>query len=247
MRRVTVSKALPSRAQVRQLSQRVEQLKRNLARRVRPFVIECSGLPRAGKSSCIECVVHFLRRHKLTVFAPTEGASVAPQLIKEDGDLFGFNLWTASYSVARIFEGLHVRQPHPYQFVVLDRGPFDAMCWFEHLHARGEATKDDIRRITRFLRLPALNGIVDLVLLFGCRPAVAAKREIKDRLFQVEGQHATNLSSLKALFRSYRKAADCYEDDFNQIVWLDTTNSAGVRATAYSALSTVVDAVLKHQ
>ena len=85
----------------------------------RPYFFEFSGTPKSGKSTCIDSVSHFFRRLGFRVLAPTEGASRrTPRYLRDN--LFRFNIWSASYALTHILEGLS--SPEKYHIAILDRG-----------------------------------------------------------------------------------------------------------------------------
>ena len=66
-------------------------------RQKRPIVIEFSGSPKAGKTSCINSLELFLKRNGFSVKVVQERASVCPVSDKQSPM---FNLWTACTSLA---------------------------------------------------------------------------------------------------------------------------------------------------
>ncbi len=101
----------------------------------RPFFVEFAGTPKAGKSTCIDIVSHFFRRTGFHVLAPAEGASKrTPFYLKKDW--IAFNTWSACYALQHVLEGAHSGEP--YNIVMLDRGLFDALAWFEFLRMTGK-------------------------------------------------------------------------------------------------------------
>ena len=63
-----------------------------------PFSLSSQGLPKSGKSTCIDIVSHFFRRLDFKVLAPSEGASRrTPYYLKDDW--FAYNTWSPSYAL----------------------------------------------------------------------------------------------------------------------------------------------------
>ena len=98
----------------------------------RPIVIEFCGSPKAGKTSCISALSMFLRRNGFRVKVLVERASVCPVGNKYDPL---FNVWTICSALAELSETIS-NSPKDYDVVILDRGLFDALCWFEWQAAR---------------------------------------------------------------------------------------------------------------
>ena len=115
---------------------------------IRPYFFEFSGTPKSGKSTCIEIVPHFFRRVGFRVLSPTEGASRrTPRYLRDNW--FRFNIWSASYALTHILEGLS--SPERYHIAILDRGLFDALVWIQLLADRKQIALDDLKKVHEFL------------------------------------------------------------------------------------------------
>jgi hypothetical protein len=131
----------------------------------RPLFVEFAGTPKSGKSTCIDTVNHFFRRLGYTVLAPTEGASKrTPYYLKDN--LVSYNAWSATYALTHILEGRYGTDQ--YQLVIMDRGLFDALAWFELLKARTQVTEQECATIQDFLLIDHWRALVDIV--FCSRP-----------------------------------------------------------------------------
>ena len=142
-----------------------------------PLFIEFAGTPKSGKSTCIDTVNHFFRRLGYKVLAPTEGASKrTPYYLKED--LVAFNAWSATYALTHILEGRFGSDQ--YDLVIMDRGLFDALAWFELLKQKEDITSEDCSAIQNFLLVGHWRGLVDMIFLFQTDPTTspwAGKRQ----------------------------------------------------------------------
>ena len=147
----------------------------------RPLFVEFAGTPKSGKSTCIDTVNHFFRRLGYKVLAPTEGASKrTPYYLKDDW--VAFNTWSATYALTHILEGLHGTDE--YNLVIMDRGLFDALAWFELLRSRGEISSEDCDTIQRFLMVGHWQRLVDMVFLFQTDSETSLERENRDKLIE---------------------------------------------------------------
>ena len=72
-------------------------------RQKRPIVIEFSGSPKSGKTSCINSLELFLKRNGFRVEIIQERASVCPVADKRSPM---FNIWTACTSIAGMIGAL---------------------------------------------------------------------------------------------------------------------------------------------
>ena len=142
-----------------------------------PLFVEFAGTPKSGKSTCIDTVSHFFRRLGYNVLAPTEGASKrTPYYLKDD--LVAFNAWSATYALTHILEGRFGADK--YHLVIMDRGIFDALAWFELLKTQNSVTEAECSTIQEFLLINHWQELVDVVFLFQTDPATSLERENRD-------------------------------------------------------------------
>jgi len=222
------------RRQAKRLS---SQLKRNEDKQ--PFYVEFAGTPKAGKSTCIDIVSHFFRRTDWNVLAPAEGASKrTPLFLKEDW--IAFNAWSACYALQHILEGVYSSEP--YHMVVLDRGLFDALAWFEYLRINGALAKEDCRRIHEFLLLNEWRQRIETVFLFYTDPQTSLERENEHTLIDDPGS-AMNLDVISDLNQAYERIKSQYADTFGGIVRIDT--SGGQDTSPRSTAKEVVCRILE--
>ena len=113
---------------LQKLAKDVKELKET-HRQKRPIVIEFSGSPKSGKTSCINSLELFLKRNGFTVQVIQERASVCPVTDKQSPM---FNYWTACQSLSGLI-GILENKKNNIDVLILDRGVFDSLCWFEWL------------------------------------------------------------------------------------------------------------------
>ena len=205
-----------------------------------PWFVEFAGIPRAGKSGCIDIVDHFLQRNGFSVLSPSEGASRIPEFIKDSEDLIAYNAWTATYAIREILEGLYFKGPYKYDVVLLDRGLFDATAWFHYLEDAGKLTEEERKFMTKFVRVDHWRSAVKQVFLFRCTVEVSQEREFKDKLTEKHGA-TTRTSFLNDLLRVYESAESCYGDEFT--IFRIQTDSTDPKRVASEVLQRMFDAV----
>lgn len=168
--------------ELEELAAEVLQLKKTSIPR-RPIVIEFCGSPKAGKTSCISALAMFLRRNDFRVKVLVERASVCPVISKYDPL---FNIWTVCSAVAELSETLS-NSSKEYDVIIMDRGLFDALCWFdwqrEHLYLDG----DSLERIANFLTMKRWRSAIDLVLVFVAKSDTSIDREYASLLTRKRG------------------------------------------------------------
>ena len=204
----------------------------------RPIFVEFSGTPKSGKSTCIDIVAHFFRRLGFRVLAPSEGASRrTPYHLRTD--LVAFNTWSASYALTYILESLH--DPYEYHLVILDRGLFDALAWFQLLLDRGEITPETCDQVHNFLRIEKWRSVIDAVFLFTVDGATSLGRENQYTLIDEPGR-AMNPEFLQGLNNAYGSVRKKYASEFQHFENIDTSNSQDT--TPQSTASKVADLIL---
>ena len=205
----------------------------------RPVFVEFSGTPKSGKSTCIDIVGHFFRRLEFRVLAPTEGASKrTPYYLKKN--LVAFNTWSASYALNHIFDGLY--SADHYDISILDRGPFDALVWFEFLSREGDIRVEDARKIQDFLLIDDWRSVIDAVFLFKADPGTSMERENEHKLVEDPGR-AMNPDVLAALNEAYDSVRKRYESCFPRFEVIDTSSEekTTARTTAFRVANMILD------
>lgn len=184
----------------------------------RPFFVEFTGTPKSGKSTTIASVAHFFHRLGYRVHFPTEGASKrTPPALKSD--LAAFNTWSACYALMQVMEATH--DPNHFDIVILDRGLFDGLVFFEMLAARGEVAAQDRDVIHRFLLLNKWREQIDLVCLFRADPETAMAHENKGKLTEKTGR-LMNQESLAELNKAYVAVQEAHSEQFADFLLVDT-------------------------
>jgi predicted NUDIX family phosphoesterase len=139
------------------------------------IVVEFAGLPKAGKTSTLGQVYSFLRRCGFRCEIVVERASVCPIRDKKH---FNFNIWTACTSIAQLLEKTQnpPREGDP-DILFLDRGVFDALCWFSLLEQLGRIRAEDRNKVSQFLLVDDWTSRMTGVIAMTATPADAMKRE----------------------------------------------------------------------
>lgn len=158
--------------ELQKLAEEVLALKQE-HRQKRPIVIEFSGSPKAGKTSCINSLELFLKRNGFTVNIVQERASVCPVSDKQSPM---FNLWTACMSLAGLIGTLENKK-NQVDVLILDRGIFDALCWFQWLVDNKKMEKEQKEITEKFLLMEEFIKCIDIVFAFCVSPKVSIERE----------------------------------------------------------------------
>lgn len=206
--------------------------------RPRPLFVEFAGTPKSGKSSCIDTVNHFFRRLGYKVLAPTEGASKrTPYYLK--ADLVAFNVWSATYALTHILEGRYGSDK--YDLVIMDRGLFDALAWFELLRQNDSITSDERSAIQNFLLVGHWRKLVDMIFLFQTDLDTSLERENENKLIQEPGL-TMNPQFLQGLNAAYNTIREQYSDKFNHFHDINTRKGESTQqSTALVVAKAIID------
>ena len=206
-------------AQIAELEKQAAQVleAKKSVRPRRPIVLEFCGSPKAGKTSCINSLVIFLKRNGFKVKVLTERASICP--VPDKFDPF-FNIWTTSSAIAELSEYLTVGAKD-LDVIISDRGVFDGLCWFRWLRDSYHLGNLDYERLVAFLLMEQFLTSIDLVYVFTAEPGTSMDREYSTLLTRKNGSIMND-----AVLRSYVDAIGLTVDEFRtqfEIVEVDTT------------------------
>ncbi len=187
----------------------------------KPVVIEFAGLPKAGKSSTLSSVQMFLKRCGFKTEVVVERASICPIKDKKHAH---FNVWTACTTLAQILE--KTQEPpraDDAQILFLDRGLFDAICWFRVMERLCRVRKEDRERIEKFLKIADWGEKITGVVLMTANPSDALKRE--KGLLEIVGAPGSimNPEVLNQLRSIYDRTAEELREEFN-VIRIDTSS-----------------------
>lgn len=205
---------------LQELASDVLKLK-NTQRQKRPIVIEFSGSPKSGKTSCINSLELFLKRNGFRVEIIHERANICPVYDKHSPK---FNIWTACSSVAGML-GVLDRKEINCDVLILDRGIFDACCWFNWLLSKGMMEDEQKVAIETFLLHDDLVNRIEIVFAFYATPEVSIKREYANLLTDKLGS-IMNINVLEEYLTSIKKTKEEKQEYFHNIFLVDTSDKS---------------------
>jgi hypothetical protein len=229
----------PSLEDIAALEKRRPEIRTKLESFAAPWVVEFAGMPRSGKSGCINTIEHLLRRNNISVLSPSEGAGSAPEHLKDD--LVAYNSWTSTYAIQQILEGsIRAKSSKYYHLILLDRGLFDATAWFHYLENTGLLDTEQRELWSKYLRSPKWSSFLKQVFFFTCTHETSLKRELSEKLSSKPGVVLRN-EVLGSLREAYATAIDRYGEEFevNKI----QTDSPRQQAVAFAVAEAIFNAV----
>ena len=212
-------------------------------RQKRPIVIEFSGSPKAGKTSCINSLELFLKRNGFTVQVIQERASVCPVSDKQSPM---FNLWTSCMSLAGLIGTLE-NKSNVTDVLILDRGVFDALCWFEWLVSTSKMEESQRETIENFLLMEDLVKSIDIVFAFSVEPNISIEREyanlLTDKIGTIMNENVLN-EYLEAMKRTIQKKRSYFHSVFEIDTSKKTQDDVGKEVTE-NTLGTLKDLLME--
>lgn len=224
--------------EVEDLAKEVLKLKNKSIPR-RPIVIEFCGSPKSGKTSCINSLDLFLRRNKFRTQLITERASVCP--VKDKFDPL-FNVWTATSTLTKLSE-IMANNAKDFDVIIMDRGIFDAICWFNWLLENECLDDSNHKSLINFLTMDKWRKAIDLVYVFTASPEVSLDREYANLLTRKHGtiMHPQVLKTYKETVENTVKE---YGKIFREVTLYDTSET-GLNEVNYSVTRQILDILLR--
>jgi predicted NUDIX family phosphoesterase len=204
--------------ELQELATEVLKLK-NVLRQRRPIVIEFCGSPKSGKTSCINSLELFLKRNGFFVEIIQERAGICPVANKHSPM---FNIWTACMSISGMIGTLE-RKDVNCDILILDRGIFDACCWFNWLAEEKFMEKEQKEVIELFLLMKDFIDRIDIVFAFYARPEISIRREFTHLLTDKVGS-IMNSRVLTEYYHQVEKTIKEKEKHFRKIIKIETSD-----------------------
>lgn len=156
----------------------------------RPFFVEITGSPDAGKTTMIEILDSFFRRQGFRVFCPQEGAQKIRHI---DRDTHLYNVRTALYALTELIDA----SVNPnYDLVIFDRCLHDGFTWMLYWNQKGDIKQHQMRCLQDFFMFPTWLNMVDVSFFVVTTTEEAIKRDRAESLTKKWGA-TTNPKSIE--------------------------------------------------
>lgn len=205
----------------------------------KPIVIEFAGLPKAGKTTCLNQVQAFLKRCGFRAEVVIERASVCPIRDKKN---YNFNIWTACTTLSQILEKTQSppRADDP-DILILDRGLFDAICWLTMMEGLARLRKREREIIERFLLIEDWRKRLSGVVLMTADPEDSLEREKGYLMVEAEGS-IMNVEVLQQMKDIIDETANRLKEKFQ--LFQVNTSSAELKDNPKKTCEVVADIVV---
>jgi len=182
----------------------------------RPYFVEFTGSPSAGKSTTIVELYKFLRRLGFRVYKPLEGAEEIQHIPRTTPV---YNIRTGLYALSILLDESF---KHTYDVVLLDRGIFDTYAWMMYWRDKEKLTGPQEDLIQKFFLSPFWADTIDAAYFMVCSPEEAMRRELRIALSDRLGE-TTNPASITKLVDRYTRAYELLSPAHPQLQLVDTT------------------------
>jgi len=182
----------------------------------------------------------FFRRNKFRTRVLNERASVCPVRNKYDPY---FNLWTVTSAIAELSEVLS-NHSKDYDVVIMDRGIFDALCWFSWLLKKNHLDENNFKSIECFLTMSRWRSVVDLVYIFTAEPKVSLEREFANLLTRKTGS-IMQPDVLDSYKRTIEESKKRYSSMFKEIECINTSKPS-LNEVNYQVTNSILSILLEN-
>jgi hypothetical protein len=199
---------LTAQLSIDELKRDAHELRDILRRQARrPFVLEITGTPKAGKTTLIGMVQSFLRQCGWRVHLLEERAGLCPLPMK--GHFF-FNTWTTGTMLAGLLDAVDRDD----DLVILDRGLFDALVWLQIQADEGQVSAEEAKVVERFVLIERWRRLSDATCLVELEAGLAMTRENENRLLPRLGS-IMNPKRLEAFNAALAAVRERHGEKFN--------------------------------
>jgi hypothetical protein len=195
----------------------------------RPFVLEITGTPKAGKTTLISLVDGFLRDAGWRVHVLTERAGACPLPMKGH---FLFNTWTTGTMLAALIDAVDRDD----DIIILDRGVFDALIWLEIQRRQGQVSASEARIFQDFVMIERWRGLTDATCTIDVDAAVSMKRENERRLLPRTGS-VMNPKALPQFNTALAALKKRHAKDFN---FVELSNAGTAKDGAFKLIGRIL-------
>lgn len=197
-----------------------------------PFMIEFTGSPDSGKTTCITELDKFLRRHDFRVLRPQEGAEVIRHVPRSTPE---YNLRTGLYALEKVIDYSY---GHAYDIVIFDRCIFDTYGWMMYWDAKGLLKTGERERFQNFFLSSFWADRIIAAYVMICDTDEAIRRGQRIALSDKLGE-TSNPETITKLVERYRVMSHELAPRFPQIKLINTTEMDEAKMVEHVAMATM--------
>ena len=181
-----------------------------------PKIVEFTGLPNSGKTTLIHRLAGALPMLNYSVEVMREDAEIVPDVIPKK--TWHRNMWITFGQLQSLIQASHTDS----DFVLMDRGLYDALFWANFMGSQGICSKEESESMTRILTefRDSYKFKPDLVFVVN----VSVEESVRRRM-EMSGEAAVySKNDFLEQYLAYQNAFFREIGDGTRIVFCDTTS-----------------------
>ena len=188
--------------------------KRNVIRKQkkRPLIIEFSGIPKSGKTTCIEAAKKIFSSYGFNVKVVEEKAS---QCSLNKFDVM-FNFWTFTNFVNDLNEILQINEKFSdykkYDLILCDRGAYDALVWFKWQLDKNSINEEEYKVLKSIILWDKIIHNIHYVIVLDSPYRSALHREPADSIISDLNHSIMKDKVLKSLNKAIIEVENIYKN-----------------------------------
>lgn len=188
----------------------------------RDFFFEFAGMPKSGKTTTLDVVVHFLKRKEYRVEEYHGGGRYSPI---DKSAIASLNIYLACKAMEFIVTSAEKEKVYSRVFI-MDRGLFDRMLFTKALKEMKKIDEEEFESLSNFLSIPRMTNKLDGIFLFVTSPELSIERENKNKLIVKTGR-VMNTDFLSTLRRVSLDTINNPLEAFPMVTLIDTEQLDG--------------------
>lgn len=193
--------------------------------RIDPFIVELAGMPRTGKTVCLEKILEFFLKGNFRVKKTKEPA----QILKEKYDTTKFSNLEFNDKTLEIsrYELNNCIADNP-SIILQDRGVFDNYIWYQMMYEKGEIDLNTYK--SRFKQLKNDLEMIDKLYLMVADPNIIVERDYINQIY-LEERKKTTIEGVKELKNGMNDLIETIDNDCFRYV--DTSYLSEINTAIY--------------
>ncbi len=210
---------------------------------VEPFVTEFSGLPRTGKSSCVNKVYEFFRQANIKIERTDEPAQIIKDNMTKDEVSKMTNLEFNNKTLEISKNELKRKIEQKPAIILQDRGVIDNYFWYQMMYEDGNLSDDFYEKILLDMHRDIAD--VDQLFVMYAEPKIIIYRDYINQIYLEERKKTTieRVSQLRNGFEHLVPLIKTQKAD-GKLIQLDTSNMSEVE-TAITIADAMMDGIAK--
>ncbi len=203
-----------------------------------PFMIEFTGSPDSGKTTCIKELDKLLHRSDFRVFIPQEGAEVIRHINRDTPE---YNIRTGTYALNMLMDFAH---GHMYDIVIFDRAIFDAYTWMMYWEGKKLLSEKEREIFQNYFLSRFWTDRIIAAYIVICEADEAVRRGQRIAASENLGASSNPESIRKSVERHQKMYAEL-SPHYSQLHLVDTTNMNEKTMVEYIVTTTMEALIAK--